>query len=161
MSTGTGMSPPCRPLRTVTLRALLTHELCARTHTSVHLLFLDESGQLSERRFFALGGVVVRDRDWHTLRDFWQATLGEHAGVDLWHYRTPDGAGIRKALDFLLPYVEDPQKPWPYEHGKKAERRNIASLLRRAYYAYHDPRYVKALSPESSSQLDALFYAVD
>ena len=45
----------------------------------MHLLFLDESGQLSERRFFALGGVAVRDRDWHALRDLWQATLAEHA----------------------------------------------------------------------------------
>jgi hypothetical protein len=61
------------------LTRLLTHGLSARTHTSVHLLFLDESGQLSERRFFALGGVTVRDRDWHALRDLWQATLAEHA----------------------------------------------------------------------------------
>jgi Protein of unknown function (DUF3800) len=45
----------------------------------VHLLFLDESGQLSERRFFALGGVVVRDRDWHALRDLWQQTLAAYA----------------------------------------------------------------------------------
>jgi hypothetical protein len=44
----------------------------------VHLLFLDESGQLSERRFFALGGVALRDRDWHQLRDLWQTTLTEH-----------------------------------------------------------------------------------
>ena len=45
----------------------------------MHLLFLDESGQLSERRFFALGGVALRDRDWHTLRDLWQETLAAHA----------------------------------------------------------------------------------
>jgi hypothetical protein len=57
---------------------VLTPELSAHTHTSVYLLFLDESGQLSERRFFALGGVALRDRDWHTLRDLWQATLAEH-----------------------------------------------------------------------------------
>jgi hypothetical protein len=44
----------------------------------VHLLFLDESGQLSERRFFALGGVTIRDREWHALRDVWQTTLEEH-----------------------------------------------------------------------------------
>jgi Protein of unknown function (DUF3800) len=43
----------------------------------VHLLFLDESGQLSERKFFALGGVVIRDTDWHVLRDTWQITLAE------------------------------------------------------------------------------------
>jgi hypothetical protein len=45
----------------------------------VHLLFLDESGQLAERRFFALGGVALRDHDWCTLRDLWQGTLTDHA----------------------------------------------------------------------------------
>jgi hypothetical protein len=44
----------------------------------VHLLFLDESGQLAERRFFALGGVALRDADWRTLHDLWQGTLAEH-----------------------------------------------------------------------------------
>jgi hypothetical protein len=45
----------------------------------VHLLFLDESGQLSQRRFFALGGVALRDRDWHALRRLWQPTLTAHS----------------------------------------------------------------------------------
>ena len=44
----------------------------------VHLLFLDESGQLSERHFFALGGVALRDTDWRELRDLWQETLAAH-----------------------------------------------------------------------------------
>jgi hypothetical protein len=44
----------------------------------VHLLFLDESGQLSERRLFALGGIAIRDADWHALRDLWQRALAEH-----------------------------------------------------------------------------------
>lgn len=44
----------------------------------MHLLFLDESGQLSEKRFFAIGGVALRDSDWHRLRDLWQDTLAEH-----------------------------------------------------------------------------------
>jgi len=44
----------------------------------VHLLFLDESGQLAEGKFFALGGVAVADADWPALRDVWQQTVGEH-----------------------------------------------------------------------------------
>ena len=44
----------------------------------MHLLFLDESGQLPERKFFALGGAALRDSDWHALRDLWQETLVAH-----------------------------------------------------------------------------------
>ena len=41
----------------------------------MHLLFVDESGQIERPALFALGGVAVRDRDWHELRDVWQRTL--------------------------------------------------------------------------------------
>ena len=44
----------------------------------MHLLFLDESGQLAERKFFALGGIALRDSDWPVLRDLWLATLAGH-----------------------------------------------------------------------------------
>ena len=45
----------------------------------MHLLFLDESGQLSERKLFALGGIALRDSDWPLLRRMWQDTLAAHA----------------------------------------------------------------------------------
>lgn len=59
----------------------------------MHLLFLDESGRVDRDGLFALGGIAVRDADWHLLRDTWQQTLRE-AGWPLdrevkWH-------GIRK-----------------------------------------------------------------
>ena len=60
-------------------RLRLTDDDGPRTDTEMHLLFLDESGQLSDRRFFAIGGVALRDRDWHALRDLWQATLAEQS----------------------------------------------------------------------------------
>ena len=44
----------------------------------MHLLFLDESGQLAEKKFFALGGIALRDSDWPFLRELWQSTLAEH-----------------------------------------------------------------------------------
>ena len=46
------------------------------------------------------------------------ATLGEHVGVDLWRDQSAEGAAIRRALDFLLPYVEHPEQPWPYERDE-------------------------------------------
>lgn len=45
----------------------------------MYLLFLDESGRLDQDDLFALGGIAVRDIDWHALRDQWQAILGAHS----------------------------------------------------------------------------------
>jgi hypothetical protein len=41
----------------------------------VHLLFLDESGQIDQDGLFALGGIAVRDTDRPELRRMWQETL--------------------------------------------------------------------------------------
>src|SRR5439155_15647495 len=35
--------------------------------------------------------------------------LGENVGVDLWNFRTADGRNIRKALDYLVPFVTGEQ----------------------------------------------------
>jgi hypothetical protein len=65
------------------------------------------------------------------------ARLGEHAGVDLWNYRSKDGGGLRKALDFVAPYV-DRDKPWSHPQISAEKRRNneLPTLLRRAALAY-------------------------
>src|SRR5262249_9631224 len=45
----------------------------------MHLLFLDESGSLDAGKgLFALGGIVVSDSEWPTLRALWQETLSAH-----------------------------------------------------------------------------------
>jgi hypothetical protein len=46
-----------------------------RENPPVHLLFLDESGQIDQGGLFALGGIAIRDSDWPELRRSWQATL--------------------------------------------------------------------------------------
>jgi len=45
----------------------------------VHLLFLDESGQLDQPGLFALGGLAIRDSRWPELRVLWHDTLRAHA----------------------------------------------------------------------------------
>ena len=75
------------------------------------------------------------------------ATLGEHVGVDLWHYRLPGGQiALPKALDFLLPYVIDPSKKWPYAQIKDFKRADFAPLLRQAAVAYNDSKYENILA---------------
>jgi hypothetical protein len=76
------------------------------------------------------------------------ADLAAKVGVDLWNYQTADGRGIRKAIDFLAPYA-DPSKDWTFEQiggVKMSSRIDIAVLLRRAAFAYKDPRYEAMLA---------------
>jgi hypothetical protein len=63
------------------------------------------------------------------------ARLGEHVGIDLWHNETPDGRGIRKAIDFLAPFATGEQK-WPYEQINGFRPEGGAILLRRAAREY-------------------------
>src|SRR5438270_378860 len=72
------------------------------------------------------------------------ATLGERVGVDLWHFETADGRGLRKALDWLIPYASG-EKKWEYEQIAPLRGGSMASLLRRAAVAYHDERYEKLI----------------
>ena len=44
----------------------------------MHLLFLDESGRIGQDGLFTLGGIAVRDADWHELRRRWLETLSAH-----------------------------------------------------------------------------------
>jgi len=85
------------------------------------------------------------------------ATLGEHVGVDLWHFKTSDGASLRQAFDYLVPYVEDLEKPWPHDKGRKAQR-TLGSVTHRAYFVYQDERYAALWkkSPDWQRQRDML-----
>ena len=40
--------------------------------------------------------------------------IGEQVDVDLWKYESPDGRSLRRALDFVMPYLAG-EKEWPHE----------------------------------------------
>ena len=63
------------------------------------------------------------------------ASLGQNAGVDLWHYQTPDGRSIQKVAEYLGQYA-DPAKPWPFQQIHPAKRGTLAELLLRAAGQY-------------------------
>ncbi len=85
------------------------------------------------------------------LNGFFQlATMAEKLEIDLWHYESPDGRSIRKALDFLAPYADDKNK-WPYKQITLSKPASLFSLLRRASIAYNDDGYeaiIRKIPPE-------------
>ncbi len=69
------------------------------------------------------------------------AILGDKVGVDIWSYKTADGRGIQKAIDFLAPFLEGKQT-WPGEQINKAENESSSALyFRYAAVRYRNPRY--------------------
>lgn len=73
------------------------------------------------------------------------ATLAEKSKVDLWNYTTPDGAGMRKALDFTIPYI-DSKKKWPYPELRDDEYWHWPFLVSQAVRAYPTANYKNILS---------------
>lgn len=63
------------------------------------------------------------------------ASLGDKAGVDLWHFQTEDGRSLLKALEFMAPYA-DPAKKWPYQQIKSPDRGELGGVLLRAVPEY-------------------------
>lgn len=88
------------------------------------------------------------------------ATLGDRAGVDLWHFTTPDGRSLRRALLFLAPFSLD-GRPWPYEQITTFNPRALHGVLRRAAPHYDDAEMraaasrVPAPAPTDRTQLTA------
>jgi len=72
---------------------------------------------------------------------FTLANLGDHAGVDLWRKNNKDSHSLRKALDFLVPYVDQPPAPWPFKQIKDIDESNMLPILRLAALAYDAPEY--------------------
>ncbi len=86
------------------------------------------------------------------------ARLGEHVGVDLWNLQTSDGRGLRKALDFLVPYVTSAKK-WPYPQIEEYKASEIVPMLLMAADRYHAPGYAEAAAkavPAAAQSFDAL-----
>ena len=88
---------------------------------------------------------LERTRSWDysifNLRAFFDlAVLGQHVGVDLWRYETPDGRGLRKALDYLVPFAAG-EKKWPEAQITPFRPGELHVLLRRAAVAWKEPKY--------------------
>lgn len=69
------------------------------------------------------------------------AALGEQVGVDLWNFATPDGRSLRKAVDFMVPFLATPPQPWPHPQIADIDRSSFAPILRQAAIGLRHPPY--------------------
>jgi len=108
----------------------------------------------------ALSREVVRRNalDYSTfnvLGLFRLASLGEQFGIDLWNYTTPEGVGLQKALDYLLPSLLG-EKTWPHQQFKLIDRKNTVDLLCRAAVHYNmNQSYLEACKSASAKDRNA------
>src|SRR5262249_3141874 len=72
------------------------------------------------------------------------AMLGGRVGEDLWNYQTSDGRSLRKAIDWLLPYMTG-EKKWEHQQIRDRKMKEAATVLRRAANAYNDAKYEQAI----------------
>ena len=73
----------------------------------------------------------------------WLAFEARLVDVNLWSYRAENGASIRLALDYLLPYAEGTKK-WTYEALNGVDGSSLAEPLLLAAMGYHDRSYLDA-----------------
>ena len=76
---------------------------------------------------------------------FSAASIAEKFGIDLWNLETPDKRGIRRALDWLVPFATGKSK-WTYKEISAFQPEKLAPLLRRAAIRYREPAYEEAIA---------------
>lgn len=68
------------------------------------------------------------------------ARLGEHVGLDLWHFQHPNGQRLQQGLDWLAGQIFDDQ-PWPYAQISPFDPKSLLPLLLQAQEVYQNERY--------------------
>ena len=100
---------------------------------------------------------LARSRSFHysvfNLRAlFTLASLGDRAGVDLWHYQSADGRSLQKALEYLAPYA-DPTTRWPWPE-LRMDQSQLVPLLKHAATVFDDESFNRLLSTLPTEQVN-------
>jgi hypothetical protein len=90
------------------------------------------------------------------------AIVGSNIGIDLWNYVTPEGSGLKKALDYLLPFASG-NETWHYTQIKPIDKDGLQDLICQAAVNYKDnDSYIKAYRSleqlNITMQVDGLIY---
>ena len=82
------------------------------------------------------------------------ASIGERLGIDLWNHKTPEGVGLQKTLDYLLPSLLN-KETWPHSQIKLIDRKNMVDLLCRAAIHYQNNQsYIQACKSANAKEIN-------
>ncbi len=72
------------------------------------------------------------------------ASFGKKYDVDLWNFESSDGRSIKKAYEFLIPYIAT-DKEWEYQQitSLGAAKTRFANLLLHAGKEFDEPEYIE------------------
>jgi hypothetical protein len=92
---------------------------------------------------------LSRTRTWsyctENLEHFFKLGLiARKVGMDLFTFHSESGAGLKEALDYLMPYVCD-NEAWPHEQATAWQHQFIRNVLSIASGVYGDPAYARSL----------------
>lgn len=85
------------------------------------------------------------------------AILADKEGIDLWNYKSANGAGLCTTIDFLKPYL-DGTKTWEREQVVQNEDESLfVPILRCAALKYKDSKYLIAANMLLKNSQDSTF----
>jgi hypothetical protein len=90
------------------------------------------------------------------------AKIADRIDIDLWNYKTPEGSGLQKALDYVLPYALK-KETWPYKQIKPIDTSRLVDLLCQAIIHYdgnesYKEAYRSIVSPNVVKETNNLMY---
>jgi hypothetical protein len=99
---------------------------------------------------------LVRTKAWNysieNLRYLMYAgIMARPFGIDLFHYNPPSGGTLKDALDYLVPYVNDPEN-WPDMQITQWEPFRLRKYLFIGQAIYQDPKYDEAMKKAGWTQ---------
>ncbi len=87
------------------------------------------------------------------------ARLGEQLDIDLFYYEAPNGACLERAFEFLIPYLVDDYKAWPYKQIQRLKPSDkLYAVLLLAAEHWDDDRYLKAIK-KAPRREDQIYFA--
>jgi hypothetical protein len=92
---------------------------------------------------------LKRTRAWHysifNLQPAFQlASLAKKQKIDLFNFQSPNGASLKKAIDWLIPFGTC-KKEFPFQQIDAPEMELFRQLLAQAVEAWNDPMHIEAL----------------